>query len=130
VDKLQNTEYHSQIGMMIFTNWELRDEIKNMLTRNVDTRMIIEDVSNSQNNMNVVINFGGKVATHPQSPIFHHKYAILDEGLSGIIPTVITGSHNWTFSAETYNDENTLMIKDINIANIFRQEFEARWKEV
>jgi phosphatidylserine/phosphatidylglycerophosphate/cardiolipin synthase-like enzyme len=43
---------------------------------------------------------------------------------------VITGSHNWTTSATTINDENTLIIHDVDIANIYRQEFEARWSEV
>jgi hypothetical protein len=43
---------------------------------------------------------------------------------------VITGSHNWTTSATARNDENTLIIHDGDITNIFRQEFEARWAEI
>ena len=43
---------------------------------------------------------------------------------------VVTGSHNWTYSADHINDENTLIIHDQSFTNIFRQEFEARWKEL
>ncbi|HKK88305.1 MAG TPA: phospholipase D-like domain-containing protein, partial [Saprospiraceae bacterium] len=44
-------------------------------------------------------------------------------------PTVVTGSHNWSRSAEERNDENTLIIYDEDISNIFQQEFEKRWAE-
>jgi len=59
----------------------------------------------------------------------HHKYAIIDAEPNATNPKVITGSHNWTNRAENHNDENTLIIHDADIANIFRQEFEARWCE-
>ena len=32
-------------------------------------------------------------------------------------------------TAETKNDENTLIIHDPSVVNIYLQEFEARWKE-
>src|SRR5690606_1096575 len=38
-------------------------------------------------------------------------------------------SHNWSSSAETSNDENTLIFHDVNLTNIFLQEFEQRWCE-
>ncbi|MCU0613306.1 MAG: hypothetical protein MUE60_16160, partial [Candidatus Eisenbacteria bacterium] len=40
---------------------------------------------------------------------------------------VITGSHNWSSSAETTNDENTLIIHSPVIANLYLQEFAARY---
>jgi len=36
------------------------------------------------------------LAIHDFSPIFHHKYAIIDEGFSQSDPQVINGSHHWT----------------------------------
>lgn len=60
---------------------------------------------------------------------FHHKYGVVDANQANSDPTVITGSHNWSASAENNNDENTLIIHDYAIANQFRQEFEARWCE-
>ena len=38
-------------------------------------------------------------------------------------PAVLTGSHNWTLEANSANDENTLVIHDSTIANIFYQAF-------
>ena len=61
---------------------------------------------------------------------FHHKYAIADVGVSGSDPSVLTGSHNWSSNAENSSDENTIIIHDQTIANIYLQEFEERWGEL
>jgi phosphatidylserine/phosphatidylglycerophosphate/cardiolipin synthase-like enzyme len=42
---------------------------------------------------------------------------------------VVTGSYNLTRSAEVQNDENTLIIHDGYIANIFLKEFEWIYEE-
>jgi len=47
----------------------------------------------------------------------HHKLFIIDERI------VITGSYNFSNSAETRNDENVLIIYDESIAEFFMQEF-------
>jgi hypothetical protein len=62
--------------------------------------------------------------------MIHHKYAIADANKTDSDPTVLTGSHNWTWSAENINDEITLIIHDADAANLFLQEFEARWNEI
>jgi phosphatidylserine/phosphatidylglycerophosphate/cardiolipin synthase-like enzyme len=64
------------------------------------------------------------------SPTLHHKYAIVDATHSLSNPLVITGSHNWSNSAEQDNDENTLIIKDVRIANQYMQEFKKRYNEL
>lgn len=48
----------------------------------------------------------------------HHKVIIIDRD------TVIMGSYNFSKSAETHNDENTLIIHSIQIADLFMEEFE------
>ncbi len=63
------------------------------------------------------------------SPTQHHKYAIIDASYSEKQPVVITGSHNWSNSAENDNDENTLIIFDPMIANQYLQEFKKRYNE-
>ena len=58
--------------------------------------------------------------------IMHHKTLIVDAGASQSDPTVFVGSHNWTASADTENDENTLVIHDNRIVNQYYQEYAAR----
>jgi phosphatidylserine/phosphatidylglycerophosphate/cardiolipin synthase-like enzyme len=57
------------------------------------------------------------------TPRFHHKFAVFDEH------TVITGSYNWTWTGESKNYENMLVINDRHIAKQYGDEFERLWKK-
>ncbi len=56
----------------------------------------------------------------------HHKLMIANF-ISNNNPFVLTGSHNWSASAEERNDENTLIIFNDKITNQYYQEFMARY---
>ena len=59
------------------------------------------------------------------SYLYHNKYLIVDPADACSDPMVLTGSHNWTFSANSQNDENTVIIHDATAANIYYQSFRA-----
>lgn len=59
----------------------------------------------------------------PDQSLMHHKFAIFDERL------VVTGSYNWTHSAEVANYENVVVLDDPGDVNRFRQEFRRLWRE-
>jgi len=58
-----------------------------------------------------------------QFGIMHNKFLIVDESNISSDPLVLTGSHNWSTSANAQNDENTLIIHDDTIANQYFQAF-------
>ena len=51
----------------------------------------------------------------------HHKFMVVD-GQTGL-----TGSYNWTRSAETRNEENLVVLDDPFLAGRFADEFERIW---
>jgi len=51
----------------------------------------------------------------------------VDQSNTSSDPLVFTGSHNWSNSADGENDENTLIIHDATIANVYYQEFVERF---
>ncbi len=61
------------------------------------------------------------------SGLLHHKYGIFDAEYPYWDAVTITGSHNWTSSAENSNNENMIIVHDGNIANQYLQEFAARY---
>ena len=65
----------------------------------------------------------------PSSVLLHHKYMIIDSNWPDKDPTVIAGSHNWSYSANTVNDENTLVMHSAMVANVYLQEFANRYHE-
>ena len=72
---------------------------------------------------------GTRVVLKRVSGIMHHKTLIVDAGASQSDPTVFVGSHNWTASADTENDENTLVVHDARTTNRYYQEYAARIAE-
>lgn len=58
----------------------------------------------------------------------HHKYAVIDWGTDSD-PLLVTGSYNWTQSAEERNDENLIIVHDPVVADQYWQEFAARYHE-
>ena len=56
-------------------------------------------------------------------PKMHHKFMVVDGKF------VMTGSYNFTASAEKYNDENCVFIyDDKNVVRKFTQEFRRIWR--
>ncbi len=61
--------------------------------------------------------------------LLHHKYMLIDSDDWTSNPIVITGSYNLSAAAETGNDENILIIHSRYFAELFLQEFAARYYE-
>ncbi|WP_298770580.1 phospholipase D-like domain-containing protein [uncultured Shewanella sp.] len=58
--------------------------------------------------------------------IMHHKFAIIDSGLESA--QLISGSANWSYSAATRYDENTVFVKNnAEFINAFQDEFNLLW---
>ena len=86
---------------------------------------VIEQVNVTGSEFDNLIGNGVQAYAHEPSGDCHHKYCIIDHSEPGTDPTVITGSHNWSSSAENVNDENTVIVHDARVANLYHQEFTA-----
>ena len=53
----------------------------------------------------------------------HNKFAVFDERL------VVTGSYNWTNSAEHANYENLVVLEEPALVSRYQQEFRQLWRE-
>jgi phosphatidylserine/phosphatidylglycerophosphate/cardiolipin synthase-like enzyme/DNA/RNA endonuclease YhcR with UshA esterase domain len=120
-----------EAALLLLTYFDLGTALNNSRIRGADTRVLVHnDTIGASSQLRFLLNNGGKVKLFPGNEIFHHKYCIVDGKNPASNPILITCSHNWSNSAETRNDENTLLIYDAAIANLYLQEFEARWKFV
>ena len=57
--------------------------------------------------------------------ICHSKYVMTDPCDYSADPKILTGSHNWSSSANTVNDENTVIVHDSLVVNQYYQAFRA-----
>lgn len=100
------------------------DSIANAMVERIHAGLVVRGVFEMRNaigsssKLALLKSSGGDVVTDGNCYIMHHKVIIIDKHI------VITGSYNFTASAEQSNDENLVIIDDPNIARIYLQEFE------
>jgi phosphatidylserine/phosphatidylglycerophosphate/cardiolipin synthase-like enzyme len=125
-----------EFALLVFTENTLGTAVLDAYNRGVDVRGIVDYTDYSGDEYSYLLSNGVNVleyenADGSQWPIgatLHHKYAVIDQNTDNAV--LVTGSHNWSASAESRNDENTLIIHDRNIANMYYQEFNKRFEEL
>ncbi len=125
--KSANTDLFFQI--LTFTRRDVAQAIAARASAGVFAAGMIDDTANGSagfNDMKAVM--GGNVIKYQGSGILHHKLVVVDANNYYSDPQVVTGSHNWSTSADTKNDENTLVIHDADLANQYFQEFAQQSK--
>ena len=115
------------INTMLIT----RDDIANAIVYRKAMGLDIRVLVNSQGETTVwdqlESSLGVRLANYSTvSGVLHHKLLIAG-AVSNMNPFVLTGSHNWSTSAETRNDENTLIVFDEDVVNRYYQEFMGRF---
>ena len=129
---INNVDYTLEFGLLGFTRDDLGLAVIDKDNQfGVNVRGIIEQENGTGSEFANLIAAGVNVKSHMGvSHSFHHKYSISDANIPLSNPTLLTGSHNWSSNAENNSDENTIIIHDAAIANIYLQEFEKRWGEL
>jgi len=70
------------------------------------------------------------VGYNASNTLYHNKYLIVNPSAPCDDPKVLTGSHNWTTGADTKNDENTVIVHNDTIANMYLQSFAGDFKAI
>jgi len=121
-----NTDMY--VGMSTFTY----NSNASMLVTKHSTGVYVAAIADPSASSSSVIStlssgLGSLYKSYPGSDLYHNKFMIVDASNSCSDPLVLTGSHNWSVSADTKNDENTLIIHDATAANIYYQSFYANF---
>ncbi len=130
VDAVKSADETLDFALLTFTVNDLGTAVLNAHNDGIEVRGIVENTTDQGTEFAFLESRGVNIVNHPAMGSIHHKYGIIDGNAVSSDPIVVTGSHNWSASAETRNDENTLLIHSPVVANIFIQEFEQRWCEI
>jgi phosphatidylserine/phosphatidylglycerophosphate/cardiolipin synthase-like enzyme len=124
-EAILTTDYDLSFALLAFTRDDLAEAIIEVGSSIfVNPVGIMEDANVTGSEFQILLDAGIDIYSHVGvSGQLHHKYAIIDQSQPLSDPQVVTGSHNWSNTAETTNDENTLVIHDARLANLFYQEF-------
>ena len=118
-----------EIGTMLITRKVISDAIIARKNAGVNAKMIISNRSTSD--ATVVTDLGNALGTnfkeYHEQGLLHSKAMIVDQSDPLSDPFVWTGSHNWSDAANVSNDENSIVIYDAGLCNLFYQEFKERF---
>jgi len=133
-EMINSADYDLYVALLTQTRFGISFEIADKITEDqIFVAGMVDAVSSddAQFAFDVIADEVGdawKVDNQPS--ILHHKYMIVDPQKGDAAdPLVLTGSHNWSNSAQFSNDENTLIIHDANIANLYYQEWRKRYTD-
>ena len=127
---LKTADTDLSIATMLITKTDLAYAIRDAFEDGVITEVLVKDEASCDETVVSVLKnaLQDKFRVSGEAGIMHHKYAIVDQSDADSDPIVLTGSHNWSNSAQYRNDENTLIIHNQDLANQYYQEFVNRFE--
>ncbi|MGA9119979.1 MAG: phospholipase D-like domain-containing protein, partial [Bacteroidota bacterium] len=131
IETLAGAEHSIAASLLTLTRSDIASTILAAKNAGKKARVIVDNNTDQGSQADYLKNNGVDLLLKPSNitVLFHHKYGIVDGEDRHWNGTVMTGSHNWTSSAENSNNENLLILHDPVIANQYLQEFAQRYQE-
>ena len=126
IEAINTANTDIDIATMLITRSDISSALISKFNSGLTNLNMVLDSQNPTGNQLSVLQTGintSRIVTFTASGIMHHKFMVIDNFNNASDPQVLVGSHNWSTSAETKNDENILIVHDANIANQYYQAF-------
>lgn len=119
VETLDNAKKTIDVMAYSYTNEAIGEAIRRAKTRGVKVRIIIDRTGPKQESGELEADKAAGIETYVDKTyrIAHSKVIVVD----GIL--TLTGSYNWSVSAEKYNSENLLNCKSKAMAKTYTDRF-------
>jgi len=123
IKNINQAEAFINIAIYVFTDKEIAASLINAQDKGVKVRVYLDksQIESTYSISRFLVQKVIKVRISTNNYIMHNKFAIIDNRL------LLTGSYNWTFSANNRNDENLMVIDDLEIIEIFQNQFVNLW---
>ena len=123
IKNINQAEAFINIAMYVFTDRDIALPLVKAHERGVKVRLYLDQEQTvylySQSRFLVQKGINTRISSN--NYIMHNKFAIIDNRL------LLTGSYNWTFSANHRNDENMMVIDDPDVIARYQNYFEKLW---
>jgi len=113
------------IAMYSLTSREIAQAIVAAKDRHVKIKITLDagQIKDHYSKCRYLIGKGVNVKFHMGPGLMHDKFAVIDD------EAVLTGSFNWTITADKKNAENLLEITDSGIAQKYTKQFKHLWAQ-
>ncbi len=111
------------VAMYDLTNREISQELIKAKEKGVWVRLFLDqgEGNGKYSKGRYLMSKGIEVRFYKEDGLMHNKFAVIDDKV------LITGSFNWTVTAERDNQENLLIITDEDAVREYSQRFETLW---
>lgn len=128
IDNIRSSKTEIKIAVAWFTQRQLYDSVLDALERGVKVSLIMmKDFINCGIYglpLQSFVDKGGLLHfVTSRGWTMHNKFCLFDNSM------VISGSYNWTYSAETRNAENVIATNDNDVCSRFDDYFNRLWEE-
>ena len=125
IQEISQAQKTINIAMYNLTTREISQELVNAKARGVQIRIFLDqgEGNGKYSKGRYLMDKGVDVRFYAGTGLMHNKFAVIDNKV------LITGSFNWTASAERDNQENLLIITDENVIKQYAQRFEMLWRQ-
>ena len=123
INQVERASQSIDICVFTITDNRIADAIRDAFVRGIAVR-IISDNDKSLDPGSDIERFKGlgiPVRIDQTDHHMHHKYAVFDQ------KTTLTGSYNWTRSADKHNDENFVITTESTINRAYLGHFDRLW---
>ena len=123
IKNINQAQVSINIAMYVFTDKEIAASLINTQKRGIRIRVYLDksQIESSYSISRLLVQKGIKTRISTNNYIMHNKFAIIDNHI------LLTGSYNWTFSANNRNDENLMVTDDPEIIARYQNQFEKLW---
>jgi phosphatidylserine/phosphatidylglycerophosphate/cardiolipin synthase-like enzyme len=118
-----------EVGTMLITRTVISNAIIARNSAGVTSKVIISNRATSDAGViaDLTAALQNYFREYHEQGLLHSKMMIVDQSNTSSDPFVWTGSHNWSDAANVSNDENSIVIHDALISNLYLQEFKSRF---
>jgi len=123
VNQLERASSSIDICVFTITDNRIADAIRDAFVRGIAVRVISDNDKSLDPGSDIqrLKGLGVPIRIDQTEHHMHHKYAVFDQ------KTTLTGSYNWTRSADKHNDENFLITSEATINRAYLGHFERLW---
>jgi len=125
ISEISKAHRSIDVAMYEFTSREIAMALVKAKERDVKVRLSLDpgQIKDHFSKGRYLLFKGLNVKFHMGPGIMHDKFAVIDDRV------VMTGSYNWTGSADKKNAENLLIINDKDTARQYSKEFKHLWSQ-
>jgi len=122
---IDSAKKYIYVAIYSFTLDNIGDALIRAKNRGIEVKVVIEReqayIKGSEYER--LLKAGVNVRLDKNPYLMHHKFMVIDGKI------VVTGSYNWSYSAEERNDENLVVISSPNTAKLYETEFNRIWSQ-